>query len=816
VPLLNNNHKEMKQQYNRPAHQYKEVFTAELPSPCNLYLSCKGAIATNPSRVSTTSTVSRFATEHHSIKLLKQGCGTSSVNHHKSGGDDYSLSVERLPSASTRAQPSRRSHQSKSKGRTSKKTQKDGATPANDSAACVAHSYLQLGQSSQTETCNHPSSIEVFAMVRVTHWLDSQTGHSSNTVSSSNEAKPTAPGVSVDNINASVQGKQAKSEGGTDSGTEQHSTEMAGENKGSAVQPSDEKATIPNYYLLIKSRSTSIQSNETKSITATMETIPLTSRPTLVYATELCVATEKSMSTTVGIFVANADDDTLRLYLASDDTWLTHFAELTSVFDQSSVTSSGSERGDNSFNDRLEKPLTFLSSIMAMDACTTDSLDDMRCNRLAISCYDGTIRILTYQLKRQIKQSEKGDLAEDVSGATASTSTSNIRVHNLRCSTFLVDGPIVTLRFGTTSPIIRIDKSGNDEDVSTIPSSTLFLVVGSLCGVACLFYEVPLPPDDRTGNEPCFDGPLTIVDGLYDTSEGGYEDCVTTVCVCSDVSSRQIIAVGTQGGRMLLFRRLQLPEYSTKSSTQTEVDDLVSQINDAQTDISLLEAEKKHTEAEANALTIAVEGLDHKLKDIDFTGMDIEIKECVSSLVDRVEESADVIGEDQQQQPHDNNDCVDGLALEVCDEQGEGSAVDTEDGDGSVPDATNRHQEVSATTIPAQSSQRNNDEQALLPEPVKSDLSLLQQRIAGIESKIAEHMATINTNESRLAVIREAKVYNDWNCMLSNLRRLHRHEFLSEHRLPYPVYGIASVADERGSTELFVTTRRTCHVFGRG
>ena len=59
-----------------------------------------------------------------------------------------------------------------------------------------------------------------------------------------------------------------------------------------------------------------------------------------------------------------------------------------------------------------------------------------------------------------------------------------------------------------------------------------------------------------------FDGPVILVDGLYDAWRGGREDCVTSAHVgcghdrLEDGSSGRItIVVGTQGCRVLLLRQ---------------------------------------------------------------------------------------------------------------------------------------------------------------------------------------------------------------------------------------------------------------------
>ncbi len=89
----------------------------------------------------------------------------------------------------------------------------------------------------------------------------------------------------------------------------------------------------------------------------------------------------------------------------------------------------------------------------------------------------------------------------------------------------------------------------------------MFLVAGSLCGFACAFYESFSSSGggaEGDGRSRRFEGPFLVVDGLYDARGEGYEDCVTSVHACRGAGDRAAIAVGTQGGRVLMFQQLRL------------------------------------------------------------------------------------------------------------------------------------------------------------------------------------------------------------------------------------------------------------------
>ena len=132
-----------------------EVFSSELPSQCNIYISGKQS-ATRRRRAppphhrhpkggkkaSPPLPLLRFATDRHSLTLLQGDCAEKgSVSNRERGGDEYSLSVARLPSSSS-------SSSSGTDGKKSKKssTKKSTGTTKNDHEencdVCQAHSSV--------------------------------------------------------------------------------------------------------------------------------------------------------------------------------------------------------------------------------------------------------------------------------------------------------------------------------------------------------------------------------------------------------------------------------------------------------------------------------------------------------------------------------------------------------------------------------------------------------------------------------------------------------------------------------------------------
>ena len=421
-------------------------------------------------------------------------------------------------------------------------------------------------------------------------------------------------------------------------------------------------------------------------LTSMMETIKLDFRPMLIHITELDVPiindekkqriiirkrrrrrrndqtnkkqSSSSSSSAIGIFVASADDNKLRFYVATKQCLQARCCSRSSSTTNTTTTASSNEMVEptattaaaadaahsssscfvpvllseavvrqsdgNSFTSSLHTqqqqqqqqqqqhndgseyhilndPFVFPTPIMALDACiSTKASNSTQCltneNRLAVACYDGTIRIFTYQLKFENPDSDgdtdeedefvnqdddDDDYDDDDDEEEEMTSdeimsadlTTSLKICNLRYSTFIVDGPVVTLHFGKSMfPDFHAPTTGEECDPMPLALTPhVFLVAGSLCGFACLFYEVPAAAPPRTKNNgsmddngpllqsdddgsPYFHGPLAIVDGLYDAQGEGYEDCVTSVHACHQDEKQSMIAVGTQGGRVLLFR----------------------------------------------------------------------------------------------------------------------------------------------------------------------------------------------------------------------------------------------------------------------
>jgi hypothetical protein len=123
---------------------------------------------------------------------------------------------------------------------------------------------------------------------------------------------------------------------------------------------------------------------------------------------------------------------------------------------------------DEDNDDTMPKPLVFLSPIVAMDTIATDKTPhparalnkdrirsnapgrghDAKINRLAILCDDSTVRKLTCRLewRRRRRQNEDDeDCRHDASPP---------RLCIQQCSSFIVDGPVISLHFGMTLPTI--------------------------------------------------------------------------------------------------------------------------------------------------------------------------------------------------------------------------------------------------------------------------------------------------------------------------------------------------------------------------
>jgi hypothetical protein len=605
---------------------------------------------------------------------------------------------------------------------------------------------------------------------------------------------------------------------------------------------------------------------------AVLDVIPLDSRPTSVHVAELHVDVDddeddgdgdgdeitltgtttrrsedpppSSPTTAVGIFVASADDGApLRLYVATrgalragggrrragsggvtggrdDDGGGPCFA-LASLDDAGIARARGRDAdgvGGNDDDGKTREPLTFATPIVAMDTIVTDEWPSRatdgkggggraRLNRLAISCYDGTVRILTYRLawRRGGRNADAEVTTRDDRHRRRESPPPRLKI--LRYSSFVVDGPVVSLHFGTTATTTITPVGISPAEDGHRPPS-LFLVVGSLCGFACLFYESPRPstfsPHGGGGSPVAFvvggvdrhfDGPVTVVDGLYDARRGGREDCVTSVhvrrfCHRAEVGrERIIIAVGTHGGRVLLFRQCEeggtaLAQIRDEiAAARREMEELALRIDRSKEQMAVLLDEKDEMGIKARDLDVVIAEMHGKIDST--TGID-EVKE--SDLADNREFKLGNVAF-----PYES-------PLNVVDEEGRERTYGNNDSGLNAPLSLEAISDLETDLIYAQ-----------------SELSSLQRSMYGHSCKIAELSSAVDDLERDLGERGEAIARRQDDLQHPRvLRKLHRYEISCECHLPYPIHGIASSAfrdDDGGGLDIFVSTRRSFHVF---
>jgi hypothetical protein len=99
----------------------------------------------------------------------------------------------------------------------------------------------------------------------------------------------------------------------------------------------------------------------------------------------------------------------------------------------------------------------------------------------------------------------------------------------------------------------------------------------------------------------------------------------------------------------------------------------------------------------------------------------------------------------------------------------------------------------------------------------QSELSSLQRIMYGHSCKIAEFSSAVDEFERNLGERDEAIARRQDDLQHPRvLRKLHRYEISCECLLPYPIHGITSSAfcdDDGGGLDIFVSTRRSFHVF---
>ncbi len=766
------------------------VFDSELPSECNLYLSsnrCKRrhhsqqqqgkSLGNNATSVSVP--IMNFATERHSVALMQD------INrlHER---DSYSLSSTRLPQL-----------KSATKKKTTATTKKNIIVnePESSVDTCLAHSSLLWRDNAQE------LSMEVYAMMRTNEKQESFIKEQ----------------LSFD-VSASHQSHVFSEAGKSDAGRDGRRISMDASTIISAASTlkNDFIAEAEKFYLLVKMKEGSaagilsekqVDSSQpvtSSSQTSFKESIPLLDlRPILVHAAEIHAITSTTGEShlNIGIFVASVNDNKLRLFMAQREdmqSWKRPnkiggtkndsrcFAPIT----LNDTTSSSSETQGLETHDEhsTDNPLVFSAPIMALDSYITEeecrSHDGetiaVKMNRLAVACYDGTVRILTY---RMINKKQDKDDGNDCP----------YQFCTLRCSRFIVDGPVVSLQFGVTNCAPRL--------FSLLETPSLFLVAGSLCGFACIFYEALLPPSSNQSSKQSaydrfFDGPLLVVDGLDDGQHEGNVDCVTVVHV-SNYKTQQVIMVGTQSGRVLVLRQCDNERMAWKRMEdevffhRQEIDELQCQIDQRAKQISLLETEKECMVVKVH-LNTTTSVMQTKRDDLSQSTSELvkwNVKSDIGYGTNLVAESKESPVEEK------SIDCVKDEA-EIWQSQSNNNAVLDSPTPNSESNINTHETIMTATTEMAQ--------------------ILLEQGIAGLESNISELSADLIDLEKRRADLAEKAGRLSESLLHSiNLRKFYCYESMRETHFPYPIHGIASGHRAEGdveSGEIFVTTMKSFHV----
>jgi len=432
------------------------------------------------------------------------------------------------------------------------------ASKCDDNGACIAHSSLSF--ESNVEDCL--DSIEVFAIARK--------------YQSSALATPSKPS---------------------------HVKSASEESIGSTIHDDAHKGL--SYYLAVKVRylahptdteagDGAKKSTKTALYKSFVECVDIPFRPSMVHLAELQISSVDSdehiqglCTSAVGIYVTSSDDNELRLYAATRSTLNAKSFDRdmkSSIFTKISIDAADQRSHKDSTHvgkdESPSEPFTFTSSITAIDTSY---------KKLAVALFDGTIHIILYNLIQK---------------------TSNANIQELKCqintSTFIIDGPVSTLHFGKLC----------FNDSYAQPNQT-FLVAGSLCGFACIFYEVSTvhPNCNALG---CFEGPLPLVDELFDPIIGN-EDCVTAVHACCYDDARPMIVVGTQCGRVLLFERSTHPKHAFNElahlrNAKLKQDALVSKISGGMSEINKLHREKETFQVKLNDLEVGITGLKREIE----------------------------------------------------------------------------------------------------------------------------------------------------------------------------------------------------------
>ena len=548
-----------------------------------------------------------------------------------------------------------------------------------DNGTCIAHSSLSL--ESNVEDCL--DSIEVFAIAR-----------EYQTPASATPSKPSlVKSASEDSIGSTIH---------------------------------DDAHEGLSYYLAVKVRylahQTNTEGDEAKHSTQTalyesfVECVEIPFRPSMVHLAELQISSVNSDEpsqdfciSAVGIYVTSSDDNELRLYAATRSTL--NAKSFGGDINSSKITKVSIDATDQRFHEDVDKdespnePFTFTSSITAIDTSS---------KMLAVALFDGTIHVIIYDLKQK---------------------ASNANIQELKChmntSTFIVDGPVSTLHFGELC----------FADTYAQPNQT-FLVAGSLCGFACIFYEVPTLHQSCNALS-CFEGPLPLVDDLFDPIIGN-EDCVTAVHACCFDDARPMIAVGTQCGRILLFERSTHPKHAFDESAflhnaKLKQDALMSKISGIISEMKRLQREKEILQVKLNDLEVANTSLKHEIEILQSNEF------SASTNIDR----------------NDGSGCSDDEAEEfIGDIQAESYLI-------------------------------------------SSKLLSLETELSGVIEARSNKDTTILGLQSDIQSLRTQLEDARKDSLTLPLGKIHRYQIVSQNRLPYPLQGIYFQLGEF----LFVTRR---------
>jgi len=277
---------------------------------------------------------------------------------------------------------------------------------------------------------------------------------------------------------------------------------------------------------------------------------------------------EQEASIVAGLFVASPDDDTnLNFFTISGNainsppvkqpsSWVSGNlrVEKTALEIRTSLSPlkwSGAGRGDtlttSLWHDPIEEsnsseqcnPLDFHSPVMAMHTLVLQGSNVLApsgedaVNCIAVGCQDGTVRIILYTASKSNTESSCRNSHQFQDDEEESDMLS---LDILHVSQFVVDGPIISLAltegyFGMRGKSTRVS-----------------LVVGSLCGFACLFRQ----SYNKTSKLE-FGGPYMITEVLW-CKQIEVEDSVLAVCEFQygGVKCGRVVAVGTYSGRLLL------------------------------------------------------------------------------------------------------------------------------------------------------------------------------------------------------------------------------------------------------------------------